>query len=165
VASPVWAVALASPLLASACGWLAFAPRSIADCPGEIRSTEQIAGDFTLRQRVAVSAEDLAFPFELIVQKKGRELVLVGLSPLGAKLFTVTQTGLETKVDALPSAALPVPPLNVLRDLYRLQLVDAREAMEGRQRLVFYNEACHYTIRFEALSAELLPQAADDRQP
>jgi hypothetical protein len=163
IGTPQWIAAsrwiAASILLGftSACGWLPFAPRSIPDCPAEIRSTKEIPGDFTIRQRVTVSAEDVNFPFELIVQKKGRELVLVGLSPMGAKLFTVVQTGLETEVDALPSAALPVPPLNVLRDLHRFRFPESNEPLEDPDQFVFYNAACHYTITIETLSEEPLP--------
>ena len=107
--------------VASACSGFPHASRSIGNCPAEIRSIDEIPGEFTIRYRVTVLAEDLNFPFELIVQKKGRELVLIGLSPLGAKVFSVIQTGTETDVDALPRAVLPIPPLNVLRDLHRLR--------------------------------------------
>lgn len=116
-----------------------------------------MSGDFTSRQRVTVSAEGVNFPFELIAQKKGRELVLIGLSPLGAKLFSVVQTGLETRVEALPSAALPIPPLNVLRDFHRFRVSAASASMDGRDRVVFYNEACDYSISIETLSVEPLP--------
>lgn len=141
---------------ASACSGFPQAPRSIEDCPAEIRSTDEIPGDFTIRHRVTVSAEDLDFPFELIVQKKGRELVLVGLSPFGTKLFTVIQTGIETDVDALPRAVLPIPPLNVLRDLHRLRFPVPNAPITDLDRAVFDNAGCRYSIRFETLSKEPL---------
>jgi len=141
---------------ATACGWLPFAPRAIPDCPGEIRSTEKIPGDFTIRERVTVRTEDADFPFELIVQKKGRELVLVGLSPIGAKLFTLVQTGIETDVDALPGAALPIPPLNVLRDLHRFRFAVSDPPAVDADPAVFHHAGCGYSIRFETLSVEPL---------
>lgn len=142
---------------ATACSWLPFVSRPIPDCPGAIRSTDEIAGDFAIRERVTVSSEDGDFPFELIVQKKQRELVLVGISPMGAKLFTVVQTGTETEVDALPGAVLPIPPLNVLRDLHRLQLLAPGVAMSELNAAPFHHRDCGYSIRFETLSAEWLP--------
>jgi len=143
--------------LATACSCLPFASRSIPDCPGAIRSTDEIPGDFAIRERVTVRSEDGDFPFELIVQKKRRELVLVGLSPMGAKLFTVVQTGTETEVDALPGAVLPIPPLNVLRDLHRLQLLAPEVALSEPDPAPFHHADCGYSIRFETLSAERLP--------
>ncbi len=141
---------------ASACSGFPHAPRSIGDCPAEIRSTDEILGDFTVRHLVTVSAKDVNFPFELIVQKKGRELVLIGLSPLGAKLFTVIQTGIETHVDALPSAVLPIPPLNVLRDLHRLRFPVPNAPTVDLDQTIFDNAGCHYSIHFETLSEEPL---------
>jgi len=141
---------------ASACSGFPHASRSIGNCPSEIRSTDEIPGDFTIRHRVTVSAEDLDFPFELIVQKKGRELVLVGLSPFGTKLFTVIQTGIETDVDALPRAVLPIPPLNVLRDLHRLRFPVPNAPMTDLDRAVFDNAGCRYSILFETMSKEPL---------
>ena len=140
----------------SACSGFPHAPHSIEDCPAEIRSTDEIPGEFTIRQRVTVSTEDLKFPFELIVQKKGRELVLIGLSPMGAKLFSVIQTGIETDVDALPRAVLPIPPLNVLRDLHRLRFPVPNGPMTDLDQAVFDHAGCRYSIRFETLSEEPL---------
>lgn len=136
----------------AACSWLPFAPRSIPDCPGAIRSTNDIRGDFTIREWVTVRAEGVDFPFELIVQKKERELVLIGLSPLGAKLFSIVQTGIETNVDALPGAVLPIPPLNVLRDLHQFRFSQLGAPISEFEPAVFDRADCGYSIRFETLS-------------
>jgi hypothetical protein len=140
----------------AACSGLPFAPRAIPDCPAEIRSTEGIPGDFEIRERVTVWTEDVDFPFELVVQKRGRELVLVGLSPMGAKLFSVVQVGIETDVDALPAAVLPIPPLNVLRDLHRFRFAGPNAPTPERDPAVFDRAECGYSIRFESLSEESL---------
>ena len=136
----------------ASCSWLPFAPRSIPDCPGAIRSTDDIRGDFTIRERVTVRAEGVDFPFELIVQKKQRELILVGLSPLGAKLFSLVQTGIEIDLDALPGAVLPIPPLNVLRDLHRFRFSHPDTPSSEPEPAVFDHTECGYSIRFETLS-------------
>jgi hypothetical protein len=117
-----------------------------------LRSTDEIHGDFVLRLRVRVVAEKVDFPFQLIVQKRDRELVLIGLSPLGAKLFTTVQTGLDTRVDALPGAVLPIPPLNVLRDLHRLRFSEASPPIATGETAELRNARCGYTISFEALT-------------
>lgn len=105
--------------------------RSIAPCPGELRSTDQIEGEFVLRQRVRIRAGELNFPMQIVVQKTADELVVIGFNPIGAKLFTVRQRGRETDVDALPRAVLPVPPLNVLRDLNRIRFLAAPRPDDG----------------------------------
>jgi len=157
--SAIWRSIVATALLGStaACSWLPFASRSIPDCPGVIRSTDEIPGDFSIRERVMVESARGNFPFELIVQKKRRELVLIGLSPMGAKLFSIVQAGTETDVDALPGAVLPIPPLNVLRDLHRLRFSEPNTEMSRFGSASFDREGCGYSIRFETLSVERLP--------
>jgi len=141
----------------AACSGPPLAPRPIHDCPAAIHPTDQIHGDFTLREQVTVRFEGGDFPFELVAQKRQRELVLVGLSPMGAKLFTVVQTGSETEVDALPGAVLPIPPLNVLRDLHRLRFSVPDATMSEPDPAEIDHPDCGYSIRFEGSSVESLP--------
>jgi len=150
-------IACAAWLGCSACSSLPLGSRAIPDCPGEIYSTHQIPGSFAAREQVTVTAENLEFPFELVVQKNGDELVLIGLSPLGAKLFSVVQIGSEPSVDALPAAVLPIPPLNVLRDLHRLRFAPESQPASDRDPVVIDHAECGYSIRFEMLGEEPLP--------
>lgn len=154
-ARPKSAVALLG-LLVSACSWLPMTPHAIPNCPGSLRSTDEIRGDFVLRQQIRVVAKGVDFPFELVVQKRGRELILVGLSPLGAKLFTTIQTGLDTRVDALPGAVLPIPPLNVLRDLHRFRFPDPYPPIGAGGSAELLNAHCGYSITFDTLAEDLL---------
>jgi hypothetical protein len=121
-----------------------------------LRSTDEIHGDFVLRQRVRVVAEGVDFPFQLVVQKKDRELVLIGLSPLGAKLFTAVQSGRDARVDALPGAVLPIPPRNVLRDLHRFRFPEPYPPIGAGGSAELRNAQCGYTIRFETLAEDPL---------
>ena len=114
---------LASALLGTGCLQLPGRARAIPDCPGEWVSTQAIAGDFLVRQRLIVTRGDRVFALHLVAQKRGDELLLLGLHPFGAKLFTLRQRGLETSVDAVPAPALEVPPLNVLRDFHRARFL------------------------------------------
>jgi hypothetical protein len=97
--------------------------RAIPECPGDWISTQAIAGDFLLRQRLLVTRGERVFALHLVAQKRGDELLLLGLHPFGAKLFTLRQRGLETSVEALPAPVLEVPPLNVLRDFHRARFL------------------------------------------
>ncbi len=114
---------LASALLGTGCLHLPGRARAIPDCPGEWVSTAAIAGDFLVRQRLLVTRGDRVFALHLVAQKHGDELLLLGLHPFGAKLFTLRQLGLETSVEALPAPVLEVPPLNVLRDFHRARFL------------------------------------------
>ena len=128
-----WACAVLAPLLAwlLSCAMLPVGPRSIPDCEGPLASTDTIEGDFVLRHRLRVIAEGISFPLETITQKRADELVLVGIHPFGARLFTLIQRGSETEVDALPPAVLPIPPLNLLRDLHRVLFLAAPPPASG----------------------------------
>jgi hypothetical protein len=98
-------------------------PAALPECPGPLRATGEIEGDFLLRARIRLAAGAIDAPLQLAVEKRGDVLVLVGFDPFGAKLFTVRQRGRETEVEALPAPVLPVPPRNVLRDLHRVRFL------------------------------------------
>src|SRR5271166_5707214 len=117
----VMGAALAAPF--SGCATLGLAlSRALPDrgreCPGPLVPPEEVPGDFILRQNVRVEGEDLEWALTLVSQKRGPTLVLVGLDPFGAKLFTLTQRGTEVTVER-PRGRLPLPPVNLLRDLQR----------------------------------------------
>jgi len=80
-------------------------------------------GDFLLRQRVRVRGDGVDVGFELVSQKKGAELTMVGLTSFGAKAFALTQKGTDVRVDSFLGAAWPMPPRNVLRDLNRMMFL------------------------------------------
>ena len=89
------------------------------ECPGPLVPTEEMGGgDFLLEQNARVQGEGLDWALTLVSQKRGSRLVVVGLDPFGAKLFTLTQQGSEVTVER-PAGRLPLPPVNLLRDLQR----------------------------------------------
>ena len=93
--------------------------RALRDCPGPLVATDAIAGDFLVRQRVLVTAGGTSWPLQLVAQKRGDVLTLLGFHPLGVKLFTLQQRGLRVTVDAAPAPLLEIPPRNLLRDFHR----------------------------------------------
>ncbi len=156
----------------ASCAWLPIAPRAIGRCPGPLVPSDEITGNFVLEHRLRVIAEGVDFPLQSVLQKQHDELVFIGLSPLGAKLFTVRQQGRETKVEALPAAVLPIPPLNLLRDMHRVLFLGASapsESVAGTQTVVEFSQrdgrthaivrhaACAYTLEVDLVERRSLP--------
>ena len=127
------AAAIPLAALGLACRHLLGLPAALPDCPGELLATQALPGDFLRREAVRMRGDRIDVALELAVQRRGDALVLVGFSPLGIRLFTVTQQGLATTVDAPFGRALPVPPLNVLRDLHRVRFLAAGEPPPGEE--------------------------------
>jgi len=144
-----WAAlaALLAALVSAACQHRLLGARYLAECPGALRPVGEIREDFRLDQRVRIRSQDANASLRIAVEKRGSRLILIGLNELGAKLFTVIQTQGAVEVDALPAAVVPVPPLDVLRDLHRIRFLgvdvppDARgraEALRDGTRIVEY---------------------------
>jgi hypothetical protein len=159
--------ALACCALAS-CAWLPIAPRAIGHSPGPLGPTEEIEGEFVVQHRLRVVADDVDFPLQSVLQKRQNEIVFIGLGALGEKLFSVKQQGVETQVDSLPAAVLPIPPLNLLRDLHRVLFLEAPRSGAGAQTIVEVSErngraqallrhaACDYSLEVEELERRAL---------
>jgi hypothetical protein len=146
--------ALAAPL--AGCSTLDLAlgrvlPDQGRECPGPLVPTEEMPGDFVLQQNVRVQGEGLDWALTLVSQKRGPTLVLVGLDPFGAKLFTLTQRGSEVTVERL-GGPLPLPPVNLLRDLHRVRFgppgappePDVTVAWEAPGTVRIHHAACGY---------------------
>ena len=91
----------------------------LADCPGRLRSTQDIEGDWVIHEQLRVTGGGVDESYALVVQKTGPKLVLLGLTPFGAKAFSVVQIGTQTWAESYLGPATAVPPENVLRDLHR----------------------------------------------
>lgn len=134
-----WAIAVAASA-ALGCAHVAPPPAIVAlalphlaDCPGSLRSTAELEGDWLIHERIRVRGDRVDESYGLIVQKNGPRLVLVGLTPFGAKAFSVTQIGVDVWSESKLGPALPVPPENVLRDLHRAHFLATDDpAFEGR---------------------------------
>jgi hypothetical protein len=119
--------AAAVAAFAAGCRHVPPGSRPVPECPGALVSTADMGEDFLWRARVRVTAGGRSSSLQLVAQKRGDELLLLGLHPLGMKLFTLTQRGGEVQVDALPPTLLDVPPRNLLRDLHRIRFLPPRE--------------------------------------
>ncbi|MGH7290721.1 MAG: hypothetical protein ACREJT_05900, partial [Myxococcota bacterium] len=132
-------LALAAPMAGSCAhvtppqAIVALALPHLADCPGSLRSTAELEGDWRIHERIRVRGDRIDESYGLVVQKIGPRLVLVGLTPFGAKAFSVTQIGVDVWSDSKLGAAQSVPPENVLRDLHRAHFLATDDpAFEGR---------------------------------
>ncbi|MCL4685727.1 DUF3261 domain-containing protein [Myxococcota bacterium] len=93
--------------------------RALPECPGLSVATDAMPGEFLVRQRVRIRYGDESWSLQLVAQKRGDELTLLGFHPLGAKLFALRQRGADIAIDAAPAPLLEIPPQNLLHDFYR----------------------------------------------
>jgi hypothetical protein len=139
----------------------------LADCPGPLRSTQDLEGNWVVHERIRVVGERVDESFGLVLQKSGPKLVLVGLTPFGAKAFGVTQIGVQTWSQSFLGAALAVPPENVLRDVHRAHFLtgddaglDARKVTRDADGVVHIAApSCGYQSTLAPISA-VAPQSA-----
>ncbi|MFZ6183421.1 DUF3261 domain-containing protein [Nannocystis pusilla] len=100
-------------------------PRELAeaDYPGALATT--LTGpDFMARQRLRGTARGREIGGEVVLQKQGDALTLIGLTPFSTKAFVAKQQGAEVKVDVFaPEGKLPFPPRFMLLDVHRVQFL------------------------------------------
>src|SRR5580692_2625254 len=77
---------------------------------GPLDFPSERAADFFDRQKIVASYEGHSFGFDAVLQKRGNELTLLGLTPFGSRAFVVTQKGTEVSFQNYVGTALPFPP-------------------------------------------------------
>lgn len=121
----------------------------LGDCPGGLVSTAALApGDFALRERLRVVGGDVDAGFEVVAERRGDRLVVVGFNAFGAKAFAAIQEGDAVEARSFLGRALPVDPANVLRDLHAA----GRFAPDAPPRAAIARPGCGYTATFAAVS-------------
>ena len=118
---------------ASLAGCASLAPKRLADCPGPLRSTREIAGDFVRQERIRVRGRGVDEAFALVIEKSGARLVVLGLNAFGAKAFSLRQQDLSVESTSYLGRALAVPPENVLRDLHRAYFLTPEAALASER--------------------------------
>jgi hypothetical protein len=165
----VAALCLSLLLAGTGCAWLGLGvarllPDGARECPGRLPPSQQLEGDFRVRQRARVQAESLDWRLELVAEKRGDALVLVGLDAFGGKLFVVSQQGEEVAVER-PRGRLPRPPVDLLRDFHRARPASEAEPPEPGIRIErpqpaevsIEHERCGYRTRLVTLEETPLP--------
>jgi hypothetical protein len=99
-----------------------------ADGPGELVATQDIAGDFLIRQRLRFRFGDRRGSFEAVVQKHCDELTVVGLTPFGTPAFAIHQRGLEVRAESSLPEPWPFSPRHVLLDVHRIYFLPLVES-------------------------------------
>ena len=121
-------------------------------CAGELHSLTGLPDALLWRERVWADRGDGSSDLlDLVIEKRAERLVLIGMSPIGAKLFSVVQEAGEATRDGLPIAVLPAHPLDILEaaqlrlrnpeasaySLDRCQLIDPEHSPPNESRLRF----------------------------
>jgi len=133
----------------------------LADCPGRLRATQEIEGDWVIHEQVRVTGGGVDESYGLVVQKTGPKLVLLGLTPFGAKAFSVVQIGTQTWSESYLGPATAVPPENVLRDLHRALFLTVDDpALEPRAVSRDAEGAVHVAATACGYEAVLAPVSA-----
>jgi hypothetical protein len=87
--------------------WTLLSPRSRPD-------------DFMDRQTIVATYGDRTMRFDAVMQKKGDELTLLGLTPFGSRAFVIHQVGLDVTFQSFVPQTLPFPPKYILFDVQRV---------------------------------------------
>jgi hypothetical protein len=148
--------ALATLLAAGALGCatlpIAMSPR-IAACDGPLLATPEIpGGDFLLRERVRFAGKGVDLGLELLAERRGDRLVVIGFNEFGARVFSLVQRGVALETDAPLGRALALPPENALRDLHEARFFHP----ESGERAVVQRPGCDYTATFVRVERKAL---------
>jgi hypothetical protein len=143
-------------------------PDAARACPGPLPAVEAGQADYRVRQRARVQAESLDWRLELVAEKRGGGLVLVGLDAFGGKLFVVSQRGEEVRVER-PRGRLPRSPVDLLRDFHRARTAPQAAAAEPGVRIErpqpgevsIEHERCGYRTRLVTLEETPLPASGE----
>lgn len=87
---------------------------------GPLDSPGIYAGDFTYRQRIVATFGAHTQSFDVIVQKRGDVLTVVGLTPFGSRAFVLEQAGERIRFESFVPQKLPFPPEYMLIDIHRV---------------------------------------------
>jgi Protein of unknown function (DUF3261) len=107
------------------------------DYPGILHPPSELSPDFVVEQHVELAKGDRHGGFDGVLQKRGSELVVVGLGPAGVRAFVLRQEGTEARFEQSMGPPLPFPPRNVLIDIHRAffkRLAFAGASADGRAR-------------------------------
>lgn len=115
-------------LIASACGGAhqgITGGGAIAPYPTALTDPAQLAGDFLFEQEITLEFHDRdgethQRSFRAVLQKRGAELLLLGLAPHGGRGFTLSQRGQQIDFTAHVELELPFPARYILHDVHRV---------------------------------------------
>ena len=94
--------------------------------PGVLVPADELAtrGDFLARQSLRGHQGEREIHGEVVVQKRGATLTLIGMTPFGSKAFVIQQDASGVKSQQFLPGALPFPPEFMLLDVHRALFMD-----------------------------------------
>lgn len=93
--------------------------RALRELRAKLAPTGELGDGFTLRQHLRFQADGHGGSFEAVVELHCGELLVVGLTPLGTRAFSIRQRGLETEFEWMLAEPLPFSPERILLDVHR----------------------------------------------
>lgn len=104
-------------------------PEQLANAyPTVLQPPASLGADFMMEQEVTMTHAEGQNTFRAILQKRGDELVLLGLAPHGGRAFVLTQRGDEITFESFMPEELPFPPRYILHDIHRTWFQSAGDA-------------------------------------
>ena len=94
----------------------------------ELVPTQEIPGNFLMRQRLHFRAGDEEGDLDAVIQKHCDELTVIGLTPFGTRAFTIRQRGTQVSAESHAPGGWPFPPRRVLIDVHRIYFLPLPEA-------------------------------------
>ena len=95
-----------------------------AGCPAEIASTKDLPNGLSLRARVRIRAGGHDVAFQAVAQKTSEELIVVGITPYGTRLFELRQRGRRLTVEPDAPEELRIVATYALDALYRAYWIE-----------------------------------------
>jgi hypothetical protein len=83
----------------------------------DLQSPAALGQEISLEQIVDAKYGEKELSFHCLLEVDAKELVLVGMTPMNTRAFTLTFDGEELSIDVMPGAQLPAPPEHILADL------------------------------------------------
>ena len=111
---------LVAGLLASACAHRPAPAPPPAPTAKDLPPPDAIPGTFIVRQKLSARSSRGGGSFEAVLQKKPGEVLLVGLTPYGARAFVLRQTDGDVQFTSYIPRDLPFPPTFILLDVHRV---------------------------------------------
>src|SRR5690606_19478299 len=134
---------------------------------GPLVDPTTIPGDFLWEQRVTAYHGERKGAFDAVVQKRGPELLILGLTPMKPRGFSLTQRRSEFTYKQYVPFELPFSPASVLYDVHRCffhELLDSfpesgsRKRAFAKERLIDEFEGSRLTRRtYENVSGSGMP--------
>ncbi|MCA9616051.1 MAG: DUF3261 domain-containing protein [Sandaracinus sp.] len=87
--------------------------------PTRMVEPSAIEGDFLVEQEVRMTHPRGENTFRAVLQKRGGELILLGLAPHGGRAFLLKQDATGTSFESFMPFELPFPPEYILHDVHR----------------------------------------------